>query len=227
VAEPADALRSGRSGLKPVGVQISPSALDVGPQGRSARRVRRARTLKTEGVKGRMIAGACARGKSELHRARVPGESRGGAARRRQSRSARATTRESNRDHSAAAFSNGAVRRVKRAILPAAISESAVIRLLAEAGSREQSLQKRPIRSRIERDDHHEQNSAYSPFTPTQSMVPLAQSAERRSVEPKVTGSSPVRHPTKVLRRGAMRIQTSHDYFAGWRSGPLGVSCTR
>ena len=39
-----------------------------------------------------------ARGKSELHRARVPGESRGGAFGRRQSRLARGSPRESNRD---------------------------------------------------------------------------------------------------------------------------------
>ncbi len=31
------------------------------------------------------------------------------------------------------------------------------------------------------------------------SMVPLAQSAERRSVDPEVTGSIPVRHPPAML----------------------------
>ncbi len=53
-----------------------------------------------------------------------------------------------------------------------------------------------PVPSGAERDDRQEQNSAYSPFAPSP-MVPLAQSAERRSVEPEVTGSSPVRHPKK------------------------------
>ena len=52
----------------------------------------------------------------------------------------RALPRESNRDQT------GSVR-VKRAILPAAISESAVIRLLAEAGSREPPRRRRRGRS--------------------------------------------------------------------------------
>src|SRR5215218_9885051 len=54
---------------------------------------------------------------------------------------------------------------VKRAILPAAISESAASRLLAEAGSREPPRMRRRGRSQsgAERDDHREQNSAYSP----------------------------------------------------------------
>ena len=47
---------------------------------------------------------------------------------------------------------------------------------------------------RAETDDHHEQNPAYFP-APSLVMVPLAQSAERRSVAPEVAGSSPVRHP--------------------------------
>jgi hypothetical protein len=122
--------------------------------------------------------------------------------------------RESNRDDSAAVDRNDAARRVKRAILPAAISDSAAIRLLAKAGSREQSPHRRPIRSRIERDDHHEQNSAYSPFTPKRSMVPLAQSAERWSVEPEVTGSSPVRHP-KYNDKGARLIQMATPLVLG------------
>ena len=55
---------------------------------------------------------------------------------------------------------------VKRAILPAAISESAVSRWLAEAGSREPPPRRRSGRSLgTERDDHLEQNSAYSPST--------------------------------------------------------------
>src|SRR3954447_19870511 len=90
-----------------------------------------------------MVAGAYgARGKSELHRARVPGESRGGAREtaRRQSRLARGWPRESNRDQYR--FTG-----VKRAILPAAISESAASRLLAEAGSREPPRRRRRGRS--------------------------------------------------------------------------------
>ena len=53
---------------------------------------------------------------------------------------------------------------VKRAILPAAISDPAAIRLLAEAESRE-PLDPRSGRSfGTERDDRQEQNSAYSFF---------------------------------------------------------------
>ena len=54
--------------------------------------------------------------------------------------------------------------RLKRAILPAAISDSAAIRLLAEAESREQSSFAVTGR-KTERDDRQEQNSAYSPST--------------------------------------------------------------
>ena len=78
VAEQADALRSGRSGGNPVGVRISPSApdkvlWDSGP-----------RTFTCEDThrrEKRMAADPInwIRGKSELHRARVPGESRGNA----------------------------------------------------------------------------------------------------------------------------------------------------
>ncbi len=73
-------------------------------------------------------------------------------------------------------------------------------RWLAEAGSREQSRRRRRDRPcGAERDDHHEQNSAYSLSTirglPRHHMVPLAQLAEHRPVEPRVAGSSPVRHP--------------------------------
>ncbi len=53
---------------------------------------------------------------------------------------------------------------LKRAILPAAISDPAAIRLLAEAESREQSPFVVTGR-KTERDDRQEQNSAYSPFT--------------------------------------------------------------
>jgi hypothetical protein len=54
---------------------------------------------------------------------------------------------------------------VKRAILPAAISDTAVIRWLAEAGRREQPFPRGAAGRKTERDDHHEQNSAYSPPT--------------------------------------------------------------
>jgi len=82
-----------------------------------------------------MVARLRARGKSELRRARVPGESRGDVATRRQSRLAfTATVNESNSDHGPHVVTRAGV---KRAILPAAISDPAVIRLLAEAESRE------------------------------------------------------------------------------------------
>jgi hypothetical protein len=83
---------------------------------------------------------------------------------------------------------------VKRAILPAAISDTAVNRWLAEAERREQPFPRGAAGRKTERDDHHEQNSAYSPLH-ILIMVPLAQSAERWTVDPEVTGSSPVRHP--------------------------------
>ncbi len=92
---------------------------------------------------------------------------------------------------------------LKRAILPAAISDSAACRLLAEAESREQSRRRRRDQpSSVERDDHHEQNSAYSLPLSDVPMVPLAHSAERRSVAPEVTGSIPVRHPTTTRNAG-------------------------
>ena len=88
---------------------------------------------------------------------------------------------------------------VKRAILPAAISDPAVCRLLVKAESREQPPRRRSGRFQTgtERDDHQEQNSAYSPTLLT--MVPIAQSAERLSVEQEVAGSCPARHPGKKL----------------------------
>ena len=52
-----------------------------------------------------------------------------------------------------------------------------------------------PVLKGTERDDHQEQNSAYSPTLLT--MVPIAQSAERLSVEQEVAGSCPARHPNK------------------------------
>ena len=52
-----------------------------------------------------------------------------------------------------------------------------------------------------ERDDHQEQNSAYSP-TPfsLRFTVPIAQLAERLSVEQEVAGSCPARHPNNSSR---------------------------
>ena len=151
-----------------------------------------------------MVAGAGARGKSELHRAGCPvkaGEAgcrpvdspdwRIGAA------GARAT--ETMPD----ACERGGV---KRAILPAAISDPAVIRLLAEAESREQPRPRRRGRSgrETERDDHQQTElGLLSPLACLNTMVPLAQSAERLSVEQEVTGSSPVRHPTENPRKCA------------------------
>lgn len=89
----------------------------------------------------------------------------GAASQRRQSRLARGQPRESNRDQTGFAVPQGGERRVKRAILPAAISDPAAIRLLAEAESREQSPGDPATGpNRTERDDHQEQNSAYSPF---------------------------------------------------------------
>jgi hypothetical protein len=63
----------------------------------------------------------------------VPGESQGGVATRRQSRLAHWRQCESNRNQTRPARRHW----VKRAILPAAISDPAAIRLLAEAESRE------------------------------------------------------------------------------------------
>ena len=167
-----------------------------------------ARTLTTENVGGRMVADLWVRGKSDPHRARVPGESRGGAVRRRQSRLALVwrsrRLSESNRDQAAWLHPCG----VKRAILPAAISDAAVIRWLAKAGSREQPPRRRSGRSLgTERDDHLQQNSAYSP--PTFSVYGAFSSIGRAPVcgtgghgfeprkAPQVTPSAP-RQPSKV-----------------------------
>lgn len=78
------------------------------------------------------------RGKSGLRRARVPGENQGGAFRRVDSPDWHSpVASESNRDQAARRCG------VKRAILPAAISESAVCRWLAKAGGREPSRRRR------------------------------------------------------------------------------------
>ena len=123
--EMADALRSGRSGATrgssslPFGTRVSFETLTTD------RSDREGRSLDPKG----------SRGKSELHRARVPGESQGGAFRRRQSRLACFRTREQQKP-----FRFGfRTERLKRAILPAAISDPAASRLLAKAERREQS----------------------------------------------------------------------------------------
>ena len=146
----ADALRSGRSGAihgsssLPFGTWVSFETLTTD------RSVREGRSLDLWG----------SRGKSELHRARVPGESQGGAFGRRQSRLARFRTREQQKPFHAVSAA-----RLKRAILPAAISDPAASRLLAEAESREQSPLRAVTGRKTERDDRLEQNSAYSPST--------------------------------------------------------------
>ncbi len=66
----------------------------------------------------------------------------------------RQPARESNRDQ-------GCASRVKRAILPAAISDSAASRLLAEAGSREPSPRRRGDRHSSREMTIREQNLAY------------------------------------------------------------------
>ena len=61
-----------------------------------------------------------------------------------------------------------------------------------------------------ERDDHHEQNSAYSPPA-SSSAVPLAQSAERRSVEPEVGGSKPPSCTTLIPDGGNAYSETGDN----------------
>src|SRR6478735_4697328 len=51
-----------------------------------------------------------------------------------------------------------------------------------------------PVPQGAERDDHQEQNSAYSSLF-RMLTVPIAQSAERLTVDHEVPGSSPGRHP--------------------------------
>ncbi len=107
--------------------------------------------------------------------------------------------------------------RMKRAILPAAISDPVVrsrCRLLTVArrdrksraaakvttrpvpvyrgGERWPSARQRVNRTRLTR---------LTLLMQPHAVVPLAQSAERRPVEPDVTGSSPVRHPISILYR--------------------------
>ncbi len=140
MAEPADALRSGRSGGNPVGVQISPSAPSpAGP----VHGVGRACTFTTRTRAGRTVADLLRSEESPGCKERGCPAKAGEALRRRQSRSARGQPRESNSDQDRR-FAAG----VKRAILPAAISGSAVTRWLAQAGSREQPRRRRRGRPR-------------------------------------------------------------------------------
>src|SRR5689334_11038861 len=91
-----------------------------------------------------MVAGPTrARGKSELHRARAPGESRGGVLLDVDSPDWRAGDGARATETKPGGLPSG----VKRAILPAAISDSAVCRWLAEAGSREPPRRQRRGRS--------------------------------------------------------------------------------
>ena len=108
MAEPADALRSGRSGRKPVGVQISPSAPESDKPRTDARRAgdgqtpRPRGTFTAEGKAGRMVAGLSGQRKVRAAQSegarRKPGRRRDLRVRRRQSRLARGVPRESNRD---------------------------------------------------------------------------------------------------------------------------------
>ena len=167
-----------------------------------------------------MVAGPQrARGKSELHRARVPGESRGGAFGRRQSRLAsRSLGRESNRDQCRAW--QRAVRSEKGN--PPCSNLRSGRYQVARRGRKSRAAAKattRPVLQGTERDDHPEQNSAYSPFLLSTRMVPLAQSAERLSVDQEVTGSSPVRHPTEGARVCGLLFAVG---FICWNRSPIG-----
>jgi len=92
-----------------------------------------------------MVARLRARGKSELHRAWVPGESQGGGLYGPSTVQIGASGNrcESNRNQTG----RGNAHRLKRAILPAAISDPTVIRWLAEVESREQPSPARAGRS--------------------------------------------------------------------------------
>src|SRR5689334_19716192 len=110
---------------------------------------------------------------------------------RRQSRLARRRRRESNRDQTRRHAARGEKGNPPRSNLRFGRQQ------VARQGRKSRAAAKattRPAPFGAERDDHHEQNSAYSPIP--SSMVPLAQSAERLSVEQEVAGSCPARHPT-------------------------------
>ncbi len=139
---------------------------------------------------------AAARGKSELHRARVPGESQGNAGRcaltvqigvtaQAVARATETMPRHAGGEKGNPPRSNLRIGRYEVA-RPGRKSRAA-----AEATTR-------PVPRGVERDDRQEQNPAYSPVpSSSPSMVPLAQLAERLSVEQEVAGSCPVRHPNE------------------------------
>ncbi len=127
------------------------------------------------------------RGKSELRRVRVPGESQGGVETRRQSRVARCLQRESNRNQTAPVRR----KRLKRAILPAAISDPAVTRCLAEAESREPLNAGSASPSGLREMIAWKQNSAYSLFL--QSLLHRRSRTRSGSAEHMVPLAQPVR----------------------------------
>ncbi len=139
VAEQADALRSGRSGGNPVGVRISPSAPDSDPS--NGDRVR-ARSQREDTHRRELGMAADPRGGLEESPSCTEQGCpvKAGEARQRvNSPYRRVPGRESNRNQTRGPRPGG----LKRAILPAAISDSTVCRLLAEVGSREQSRRRR------------------------------------------------------------------------------------
>ena len=75
---------------------------------------------------------------------------------------------------------------VKRAILPAAISDPAAIRLLAEAESREPPDLRSGRSFGTERDDRQEQNSAYSFFFISSKLGSTRRSTPTRLVDTEV-----------------------------------------
>ncbi len=158
VAEQADALRSGRSGGNPVGVRISPSAPG---QDSSWNRCPRTLTCEDTHRKEERMAADPLDGLEESPSCTEQGcPVKAGETRSRvDSPDWRVARRESNSNQTRGFRPGG----LKRAILPAAISDSTVCRLLAKVGSREQLRRRRRNQpSPVERDGHHEQNSAYS-----------------------------------------------------------------
>ena len=133
-------------------VDAGPTGVSSAHSGRS-QHVHMRRDLRKFGAWS--LARMRARGKSGLQRARVPGESRGSGRQRPLTvQIGTRLARESNRDQTC-------LSRVKRAILPAAISDSAASRLLAEAGSREPSRRRRRDRHLSREMTIPEQNPAY------------------------------------------------------------------
>ena len=70
--------------------------------------------------------------------------------------------------------------------------------------------------TRITNNSYPDWDPAYAPDTPQCTVVPLAQSAERRPVEPDVTGSSPVRHPNFICALVAQLDRASDFGSEGW-----------